>query len=313
MSRVYKATGINLKSMALGEADRLLTILTRERGLVRAVAGGARKPKSKLGGRSSLFVVNHLVMSEGRSLDRLSQAETVVSYPGLSRDLAKLTVAQYWAELILHQALSGQPQTELFDFLCDRLADLEQLTRDQIPAALIEGIYQLLDWAGIAPQVNCCCVTQDPLVPDLSDPNWRVGFSPSSGGAVALSAWNQAQWPRVSAPRSISNFVVRDGLRPAFGHRNPSVRSPRSPELTQLTAAELRLLQMLSQSIEQRSVVERADTPLSTLNSPELVAVCMSLERALRHYVQYHFEKPIRSASLLETCFTPVVPRAVKP
>jgi DNA repair protein RecO (recombination protein O) len=305
MSRVYKATGINLKSMALGEADRLLTILTRERGLVRAVAGGARKPKSKLGGRSSLFVVNHLVMSEGRSLDRLSQAETVVSYPGLSRDLAKLTVAQYWAELILHQALSGQPQPELFDFLCDRLADLEQLTRDQIPAALIEGIYQLLDWAGIAPQVNCCCVTQAPLIPDLSDPDWRVGFSPSSGGAVALSAWNQEQWSMASAPRSISNFAVRD--------RNPSVKNPRSQQI-QLTATELRLLQMLSQSIEQRHVEETsADTPLSTPNSQDSVAVWMSLERALRHYVQYYFEKPIRSASLLETCFTPVVPRAVKP
>jgi DNA repair protein RecO (recombination protein O) len=60
MSRTYQATGINLKGMALGEADRLLTILTAERGLVRAVAPGARKFKSKLRGRSELFVVNHL-------------------------------------------------------------------------------------------------------------------------------------------------------------------------------------------------------------------------------------------------------------
>jgi DNA repair protein RecO (recombination protein O) len=44
MSQTYKATGINLKSVPLGEADRILTILTREFGLVRAVASGARKP-----------------------------------------------------------------------------------------------------------------------------------------------------------------------------------------------------------------------------------------------------------------------------
>ncbi len=310
MSRVYKATGINLKSMALGEADRLLTILTRERGLVRAVAGGARKPKSKLGGRSSLFVVNNLVMSEGRSLDRLSQAETLVSYPGLSRDLAKLTVAQYWAELVLHQALSGQPQPELFDFLCDRLADLEQSSTDRIPVSLIEGIYQLLDWAGIAPQVNCCCITQEPLIPDLSDPDWRVGFSPSSGGAVQLTAWNQDQWSRASPPRPVPKFVVRDPPRP--------VKKTRNREQTQLNAIELRLLQMLSQSMEQgeaaaTSAETSAETAETPINSQASVAVWMSLERALRHYVQYYFEQPIRSASLLETCFTPVVPRAVKP
>ncbi|HEY9873712.1 MAG TPA: recombination protein O N-terminal domain-containing protein, partial [Candidatus Obscuribacterales bacterium] len=81
MSRTYKATGINLKSMPLGEADRLLTILTREFGLIRAVAPGARKHHSKLSGRSGLFVVNELLIAQGRSLDKITQAETKESYP----------------------------------------------------------------------------------------------------------------------------------------------------------------------------------------------------------------------------------------
>ncbi len=53
MSRTYKATGINLKSMPMGEADRLLTILTREFGLIRAVAMGSRKHNSSLGGEAA--------------------------------------------------------------------------------------------------------------------------------------------------------------------------------------------------------------------------------------------------------------------
>ncbi|MGF1602921.1 MAG: DNA repair protein RecO [Thermosynechococcaceae cyanobacterium] len=291
MSRVYKATGINLKSMALGEADRLLTILTREHGLVRAVAAGARKPKSKLGGRSSLFVVNTLVLTQGRSLDRISQAEVVVSYPGLSRDLAKLTVGQYWAELVLSQALSGQPQPELYDFLCDKLAYLEQAPAHQVPVALIEGIYQLLDWAGIAPQVNRCCATQDPLVPDLTDPSWRVGFSPKAGGAVALSAWNQEHEQGTHRPRQNTQFVVRD--------------RPRKRAQTQLNAVELQLLQSLSSALQG----EPPPSPPATEEQP--IAVWMSLERILRHYTQYYFEQPIRSACLLETCFTPIVPQAL--
>ena len=94
MSGTYKAIGINLKSTPLGEADRLLTILTEEHGLLRAVAPGSRKHKSSLGGRSSLFVVNQLLIVKGRNLDKIIQAESLDSYPGLSQDLRKLTARQ---------------------------------------------------------------------------------------------------------------------------------------------------------------------------------------------------------------------------
>ena len=106
MSRTYKATGINLKSMPLGETDRLVTILTRELGLIRVVAPGARKQNSKLGGRMGLFVVNELLVSKGRSLDKITQAETLESYPGLSKNLSKLAASQYLAEVVLCYALS---------------------------------------------------------------------------------------------------------------------------------------------------------------------------------------------------------------
>src|SRR4028119_989456 len=121
MSRTYKATGINLKSMPLGEADKLVTILTREFGLIRAVAPGARKQKSQLGGRSGLFVVNELLIAKGRSLDKIIQAETKESYPGLGKDLGKLAASQYLAELVLCQADAEQPQEGLYDVLNEHL------------------------------------------------------------------------------------------------------------------------------------------------------------------------------------------------
>ncbi|NJP21762.1 MAG: hypothetical protein HC763_25260 [Hydrococcus sp. CRU_1_1] len=71
MTKTYQATGIILKGMPLGEADRLLTILSPEYGLIRAVAPGARKHKSRLRGRSELFVVNQWLIVKGRSLDKL--------------------------------------------------------------------------------------------------------------------------------------------------------------------------------------------------------------------------------------------------
>ena len=75
-SKTYKITGINLQVSPMGEADRLLTILSPEQGLIKAIAAGSRKPKARLGGRTTLFVVNELLLASGRNFQRIIQAET---------------------------------------------------------------------------------------------------------------------------------------------------------------------------------------------------------------------------------------------
>ncbi|HEY9909513.1 MAG TPA: DNA repair protein RecO, partial [Thermosynechococcaceae cyanobacterium] len=250
MSRTYKATGINLKSMPMGEADRLLTILTREFGLVRALAMGSRKHNSRLGGRSGLFVVNELMLAKGRSIDKVTQAETLESYPGLGQDLKKLTASQYLAELCLCQALSDQPQEELFCILNEHLGRLERSPAVQVLAYLTHAIYQLLILSGIAPQVHLCCVTRQPLSPDFTDPGWQVGFSVASGGTVTLAALEQlvAEQPRPSASEPCLN------TRPAKP-APPIKRGENAPRKTYqqtafnftLSAPQLAVLQELSQ------------------------------------------------------------------
>ena len=79
MPKQYRVTGINLKGMPLGENDRLLTILTKEQGLLRVVAAGARKHRSAMAGRSGLFVVNDLQIEVGRNMDRIKNAEMLQS------------------------------------------------------------------------------------------------------------------------------------------------------------------------------------------------------------------------------------------
>ncbi|MEO1623246.1 MAG: DNA repair protein RecO, partial [Cyanobacteria bacterium J06632_3] len=156
--RSYKATGINLKGMPMGESDRLVTVLTKEYGLVRAIAPGARKHKSRLSGRSGLFVVNDLFFSKGKSIDKLIQAETVRSFPGLSKDLAKLTASQYLAEIALSQALSDQPQEELYYLLLEHLSRLEAAAKPHILACLAQATFHLLALAGVAPEVFRDCL-----------------------------------------------------------------------------------------------------------------------------------------------------------
>jgi len=286
MSRTYKATGINLKSMPLGEADRLLTILTREHGLVRAVAPGCRKPKSKLGGRSALFVINDLMLVQGRSLDKIAQAESLESYPGLSQNLAKLTTSQYLAELTLYQALSGQPQTELWDLFCQQLTQLQDANPDQIPVCLVHGTLQLLTLAGVAPQVHACCFTHEPLHPPLTDPAWRVGFSASAGGTIT-----SAPSPRPVTP--IQQAAERSATYAATSDRHLQGR------VVQLSAQELALLQTLT-----TAGLDIDLPPVLATEQTYSLSVWKGVESALRHYAEAYFDRPIRSAALIDTCFT---------
>jgi DNA repair protein RecO (recombination protein O) len=273
MTRTYQATGIILKGMPLGEADRLLTILSPEFGLIRAVAPGARKHKSRLRGRSELFVVNQLLIAKGRSLDKITQAETIESYPKLSRDLGKLTASQYLAELVLCLALSEQPQTELYELLNEHLRRIEQLPNAQnIIAHLAQAVFHLLAIAGVVPEVHRCCLTQKSLTPNFSDPHWQVGFSFEGGGLVHLSTQKDLSKP-ATQPQALL----------------PKINA-------KLKSVELSLLQHLGSAfLPQTAQI----LPPEHLNL-SLDIAWVKIERLLRDYAEYHFGRSFRSASLVD-------------
>ena len=298
MSGTYKALGINLKSAPLGESDRLLTILTEEFGLIRVVAPGARKHKSSLGGRSGLFVVNHLLIAKGKSLDKITQAESLESYPGLSRDLSKLTVSQYLAELVLCQALSDQPQSELFCLLREHLSRIEQLPTAWTLPCLTQAVFHLLALAGIAPEVQHCCLTRQPVIPNLQDPTWRIGFSTVAGGIFRMSRIDRlmAEYGTLRKPtarKPMAKPTDPEGRDQTYY----SAQSPRTtPELyVQLDAGALSCLQQLAKP-------DLLDESAAALSAGDRGA-WLSIERTLRQYAQYHFDRPIRSAELIDACF----------
>ncbi|MEM8640472.1 MAG: DNA repair protein RecO [Cyanobacteria bacterium P01_G01_bin.54] len=190
MSQSYQATGIILKSTPMGESDKLVTVLTPHFGVVRAIAPGARKPKSRLRGRTEIFVVNQLLLVKGRSLDKLIQADTIESYPGLSRQLAKLAIAQYWAEIVLTLELSDQPHEQLYTALLKHLEQLQALSPqaplDTLLWQLSQGIWQFLTWGGIAPALLQCGLSGQPIQPPTDNPHWRVGMSFELGSLITL-------------------------------------------------------------------------------------------------------------------------------
>lgn len=275
MPKEYRATGINLKGMPLGENDRLLTILTKEHGLIRAVATGARKHRSPMAGRSGLFVVNDLQISVGRNMDRIKNAEVLQSFVGLGKTLAKLTAAQYLSELALMQALSAQPQEDLFLVLVEHLNRIQDAENKNVLAHLNHGTYHLLAIAGFAPQVHSCCLTQSPVVANREQQKWKSGFSIVGGGVVNLEITDLERDGNPHPDAAVSS--ISDAMHNRISHY--------------LTASELLAMQELAQT-------DLADNILET-NPTDWLAV----ERLLRAYAQYHFDRPIQSSALIDNCF----------
>ena len=77
---LYRDEGVVLRTSKLGEADRIITILTRGHGKIQAVAKGVRRTKSRFGARLEPFMRVDVLIAEGRSLDVVSQAEAVAAY-----------------------------------------------------------------------------------------------------------------------------------------------------------------------------------------------------------------------------------------
>lgn len=301
MSKTYKATGINLKAQALGESDKIVTILTQEFGLIRAVATGVRKQNSSLGGRMGMFVINELLIAQGRNLNRITQAETIKTYPKLSQDLAKLAASQYLAEIVLCQALSEQPQPELYELFNEHLQRLEDIPRTDINyvvAYLVQGIFQLLSLAGLTPQVESCCLTQRLLTPDWTNPYWQVGFSIPAGGIICLDAWkklrkeiDQGKWDNRDIKEKTNTTVSPSQTPKAYPSYETIFHQPDLPIISRrLNGKELVMLQHLSKTeiIQMEMVADPG---------------WLSVEQILRQYTQYHLGQPIRSATLIDSYF----------
>jgi DNA repair protein RecO (recombination protein O) len=307
MSKTYKATGINLKTQVFGESDRLVTILTKEYGLLTAIAPGARKHNSSLGGRSAMFVVNEVLIAKGRSLDKITQASTVKSYPGLAKDLGKLAASQYLAEIVLSQALSENPQEELYELLNEHLSRLENVSSKnplQVVAFLCHAVFQFMALAGFAPQVDTCCLTQRPLIADFGAARNQVGFSINAGGAIYLDAWEKLR----SSQNLLKQEEEKSTVREVEGNYTSPQQLPHDtyetyetihhsqelPTLSRrLSATELFLFQQLSQLD-----ISNSDAVGNTQDQSWL-----SVEQVLRQYAQYHLGRSIRSAALIDSFF----------
>lgn len=200
--RLYRTEAIILRRADMGEADRLLTIFTPGQGKLRVVAKGVRKPRSRKSGHVELFMRVELLIAKGRSLDIVSQAETVEAYPALREDLVRSTYAHYCAELLDRFTADEQEHGELYDLLAVTLARLCDASEPALAARYYE--LQVLTLAGYQPRLFGCARCGRKLVPVVSETP-PYAFDAELGGALCPDC--AAQRPQ-AAPLSLAALKV---------------------------------------------------------------------------------------------------------
>ncbi|MDD3705949.1 MAG: DNA repair protein RecO [Clostridiaceae bacterium] len=158
---ISKTEGIVLRYTNLGEADKILTILTRNNGKIKGIAKGCRKPKSSLLSSSEIFAFSEFVLYKGTNFYHISQAVTRETFYNIRKDLLRLSYATYFAELA--EAVSDEdiPSERLFLLLAKTLY---YLSTENIPMGILNLGYQLklMDISGYRPNVVRCAICRKP-------------------------------------------------------------------------------------------------------------------------------------------------------
>ena len=122
--RTYRTEGIILRRTNFGEADRLLTIFTKNHGKLRVRAPGIRKTQSRKGPHLELFNLSSFFLAQGKSLDIVTEAQTLNNFSEIRKDLKKVWIAYYFCELMDSLCAERQENWEVLELLKNSLENL---------------------------------------------------------------------------------------------------------------------------------------------------------------------------------------------
>src|SRR6188508_3790549 len=176
--RVYKTEAIVLRTMELGEADRVLTVLTPRLGKLRVIAKGVRRPRSRLGGALQPFSDVQLVLAVGRTFDVVTSSSLEDPHLGLRNDLHSTAAAWYVVELADRFCEGAADSHDAFRLLAQTLSALDagpEISREVV-ARWFE--LHLLDAMGFRPELGRCLECGAAIEPAGN------AFSPAGGGVI---------------------------------------------------------------------------------------------------------------------------------
>lgn len=187
--------GLVLMEKSVGESDRLITILTRQEGIVRAFAQQAKRLKSKNFSATQMLCYSRFSIYKGRDKYIINDAQPIEVFFDLRRDIERLSLAQYFCELAF--ALAPE-ETEAGDFLRLILNALHFLAKEMRPNFVLKSIVEMrmLSLAGYMPNLVCCsncaCYEADVMY-----------FLPKSGVLTCEDCYHPTAEPAIAIGRGV--------------------------------------------------------------------------------------------------------------
>lgn len=236
-----------------GEADRILTLFTRQAGKLRAIAKGARKLHSRKAGHLEPFTRVKLLLAKGRDFWIITQADTIDAYPAVREDLLRTGYAAYLCELLDRFTQEEGQSIPLFEELAQGLGRVAALEDPFVTMRYFE--LRLLDHTGYRPQLfQCVSCAAEIQAEDQY-------FDPGSGGVVCPRCI--ARMPE-ARPISLNALrFLRHLQRSSFAEASRA-----NPDAAVRAEMERLMNQFLTWHLERR------------LNSPAFIAEARAVRRA---------------------------------
>ncbi len=222
-SHLYRDTAVVLRTYKLGEADRIVVLLTEEHGKIRAVAKGVRKTGSKFGARLEPMSHVRLLLSQGRELDIVSQAESVETLAPMLVDLDHLTAGIAVLEAADQMSLDREPAPQLYRMVVGALRTIAERGGPLVVPAFY---WKLLAADGLRPELDMCV--------RCGEDAQLVAFDMDQGGALCRNC-------RTGAPLSEEALAT---MRMILGGRlNEALEMPASRTTHEVMAHATRALE----------------------------------------------------------------------
>lgn len=199
----FVTDAINLKSYNLSEADKIMVMYSRENGLIKGVAKGVKKPKSKLGARMDLLVANTIMLYKGKNLDTICEAKSLNTFKESRQNIDKLLYSTYVSEVVSHFGVENDPSSvEIYDLLyktLDKISNSEN-TKDVL-IGVIKFQLKMMEISGFGVELDTCLCCREQILDN------NMFFSSKMGGVVCEECNNHLGF-KIKMHRKIRDFLL---------------------------------------------------------------------------------------------------------
>jgi DNA repair protein RecO (recombination protein O) len=175
----FETEAVVLKQFDLGESDRLITLYTKDKGKLKAVARGARKGTKSRSGLVLPFSYHKFILYKGRSLAKINHIDSIALNSNLRKDLEFMAYASVVSEYIERAGLEDEPDEALFSLLVIILDKMNQCSRNELFFYLCIFQAKLLLLLGVKPEIENCTICGNEM-----DLKGKTAFSIKNGGSV---------------------------------------------------------------------------------------------------------------------------------